>query len=213
MKKVMVALLLATLVTLTGCAALDSFFLEPLKNPTTHEKQYIDVEATEALPAEMKDEGKAVLVDESKRIPGRKYELAYSDKPSEAFGAVGQLAGGIGSMLGGWGAILGPVLGVIGAGYAAVRGKKKVNAAQAGKQAAVLGAAEIAHVMKDWQDGLIDANKDGEVTFDEIKAYLVKTGKERYANPAFVQSILSIVESSMTKSEKQAALEKAAESL
>ncbi len=211
MKKVAVILLSLTLF-LSGCSLLDGFFYEEMRDPVTNEITYVDVEATEALPQEMQDAGQAVLVKASDRIDGREYEVAYTDSPSAEYGAVGSVVSGIGNALGGWGILGTALFGGLFSLYSGIRGKRRLVASEAGRKAALLGAAEIASVLADYNSGKMDTNKNGKVSMAEVGVYLVKRGKS-YANPEFVQSIINIVTSSMSESEKQAALEKAAENL
>lgn len=195
---------LMLLLTLTGCAALDALLLEPLY-AEDGQQQYIDVAATEALPPEIKAKGDVVLVKASDRVPGREYEVAYSGEASSTLGSVGGLL----NLIPGWGGLATGVLGLFGGGYAAIRGKKKINAAKAGKAAFAGLSAELVQTIEAIKAGELDEDKNGKISTDEIAAYVKKRGKD-FIKPEFLAEVVRISTSTLEPSVKQKRLEELA---
>ncbi|CAG0979985.1 hypothetical protein PLCT2_01845 [Planctomycetaceae bacterium] len=194
MRHFVLAVLVSMCVFLSGCALLDSLMLSRMRNEQGQEL-YVD------------REGK--LTREAADAQGNAHEPAYSSEPSEAVGALAQGAQALG---GPWGAAAGAGLGLIAAAYAAMRGRRQVNAARAKTEAWQGGMALLVNVLEDIKTGAIDADRNGKISLKEIREYVRKRGKEAL-KPAFVAEVVRIVTSTLTPTEKQRALEEAAAKL
>lgn len=191
MRHFVLAVLASLCVFLSGCALLDSLMLGRMRN-AQGEELYID------------REGK--LTREAADAQGNAHEPAYSSEPSEAVSALAQGAQALG---GPWGAAAGAGLGLIAAAYAALRGRRQVNAERAKTEAWQGGMALLVNVLEDIKSGAIDADRNGKISPTEIREYIRKRGKEAL-KPAFVAEVVRIVTSTLTQTEKQRALEEAA---
>lgn len=190
----MLAALMALCLLLSGCALLDSLMLNRLRDAQGQEL-FID------------REGK--LTREAHDAQGRPHEPAYSSEPGSAVDALAQGAAALG---GPWGAAIGGGLGLIAAAYAALRGRRQVNAERAKGAAWQGGMALLVSVLEDIKSGAIDADKNGKISLAEIREYVRRRGKEAL-KPAFVAEVVRIVTSTLTPTEKQRALEEAATKL
>lgn len=199
MKKIILTVLFATTVFLTGCAALDATLLKPLTNDAG-EQMYEDVEASKAA-------GRPVIVADSERVPGKKYELQFTSKPSAQVDLLTSLASAFG---GPWGSLASGVVGVLISGvYAGIRGKKRLDGEKVKTAAMTEVATFMISLAEDLKSGALDTDENGKVSVEEIKEYLRKKGKEA-ADPAFLARIVSVVTSTMVDSDKQKALEEIA---
>lgn len=194
MRYATLAVLVSLCVFISGCALLDSFMLNRLRDAQGQEL-YID------------REGK--LTREAHDAQGKPHEPAYSSEPS---GAVNALAQGAAALGGPWGAAIGGGLGFIAAAYAALRGRRQVSAERAKGAAWQGGMALLVSVLEDIKSGAIDADRNGKISLAEIREYVRRRGKEAL-KPAFVAEVVRIVTSTLPPTEKQRALEEAAAKL
>jgi hypothetical protein len=195
-------LLLICVPMLCGCALMDSLMLDPMRD-ANGERLYIDISATEALPEAEREAGKAVLVRESQREPGRAYEQAYRAEPSAAVRQVESLA----NLIPGWGGLAAALTGLFAGGYAALRGKRRLEAAVAGRAAMAGLSAELVSTIEAIQRGELDTDGDGKVSLREIRAFVRKRGK-RALKPDVLARVVNIVTSSLTPTEQQRELER-----
>lgn len=194
MRHLLLTTLISLCVFLSGCALLDSLMLSRMRD-AQGEELYLD------------RNGK--LTREAHDAQGKPHEPAYSSEPS---GAVDALAQGAQALGGPWGAAIGGGLGLIAAAYAALRGRRQVNAERAKGAAWQGGMALLVGVLEDIKSGAIDADRNGKISLAEIREYVRKRGKEAL-KPAFVAEVVRIVTSTLTPTEKQRALEEAAAKL
>jgi hypothetical protein len=191
MRHFILVLLVALACFLSGCAMLDSLLLGRMRNEQGQEL-YLD------------RDGK--LTREAADAQGNPNEPAYGSGPSDAVNA---LAAGANALGGPWGAAAGAGLGLIAAAYAALRGRRQVNAERAKGAAWQGGMSLLVSVLEDVKSGAIDADRNGKISLAEIREYIRKRGKEAL-KPAFVAEVVRIVTSTLTPTEKQRALEEAA---
>lgn len=191
MRHFVLVALVSLCVFLSGCALLDSLMLGRMRDPQGQEL-YVD------------REGK--LTHEAKDAQGNPNEPAYESGPSDTVNA---LAAGAQALGGPWGAAIGGGLGLIAAAYAALRGRRQVNAERAKGAAWQGGMALLVGVLEDIKTGALDADRNGKISLAEIREYIRKRGKEAL-KPAFVAEVVRIVTSTLTPTEKQRALEEAA---
>ncbi len=177
--------------SISGCGMLDSLLLGRMRNERGQE---LFVTAQGQLTHAGRDAN------------GQENEPAYGSAPSEGVNALmlgAQVLGGP------WGAAAGAGLGLIAAAYAALRGRRQVNAERAKTAAWQGGMALLVGVLEDLKNGAIDADRNGRITLKEIREYIRKRGKEAL-KPAFVAEVVRIVTGTLTQTEKQKALEEAA---
>ncbi len=191
MRHFVLVALVSLCVFLSGCALLDSLMLGRMRNAQGQEL-YLD------------REGKPTR--EATDAQGNPNEPAYESGPSDAVSA---LAAGAQALGGPWGAAIGSGLGLIAAAYAALRGRRQVNAERAKGAAWQGGMALLVGVLEDIKTGALDADRNGRISLAEIREYIRKRGKEAL-KPAFVAEVVRIVTSTLTPTEKQRALEEAA---
>lgn len=191
MRHFVLVALVSLCVFLSGCALLDSLMLGRMRNAQGQEL-YLD------------REGKPTR--EATDAQGNPNEPAYESGPSDAVSA---LAAGAQALGGPWGAAIGSGLGLIAAAYAALRGRRQVNAERAKGAAWQGGMALLVGVLEDIKTGALDADRNGKISLAEIREYIRKRGKEAL-KPAFVAEVVRIVTSTLTPTEKQRALEEAA---
>ncbi len=194
MRHFILAMLVSVCVLLSGCALLDSLMLGRMRDEQGQEL-YVD------------RDGK--LTREAKDAHGNPNEPAYGSGPSDAVSA---LTAGAQALGGPWGAAAGAGLGLIAAAYAALRGRRQVDAERAKSAVWQGGMALLVGVLEDIKTGAIDADKNGKISLAEIREYIRKRGKEAL-KPAFVAEVVRIVTSTLTPTEKQRALEEAAAKL
>ena len=191
MRHFVLVALVSLCVFFSGCALLDSLMLGRMRNAQGQEL-YLD------------REGKPTR--EATDAQGNPNEPAYESGPSDTVSA---LAAGAQALGGPWGAAIGGGLGLIAAAYAALRGRRQVNAERAKGAAWQGGMALLVGVLEDIKTGALDADRNGKISLAEIREYIRKRGKEAL-KPAFVAEVVRIVTSTLTPTEKQRALEEAA---
>ncbi|MCC6573292.1 MAG: hypothetical protein IT462_05815 [Planctomycetes bacterium] len=189
---VFLALVVSLTLLLSGCALLDGLFMDPQRDA----------------------QGRPLFVDEQGRLTpeavnpatGVAREPAYSGAPSPlAAGATGAAS----TLLGPWGAAAGAGIGLFASVYAALRGKRRIDAERAKSAAWQGGMTLLVGVIEDIKNGRIDADRNGKVSLKEIAAYVSKRGRDAI-NPDFVAEVVRIVNSTLPEADKSAALAKLA---
>lgn len=195
MKRLTLVLFLALTLPLTGCALFDSLFMDQQRD----------------------DQGRPLFIDEQGLLTpqavnpatGAAREAAYSGAPSPlAKGAQGAAA----SLFGPWGAAAGAGVGLLAGLYAALRGKRRVNAERAKAAAWQGGMTLLVSVIEDIKNGRMDTDKNGRVSLAEVRDYVRKRGRDAL-NPDFISEVVRIVNSTLPEAEKSAALQTAAANL
>lgn len=181
MKKIILTVLFATTVFLTGCAALDATLLKPLTNDAG-EQMYEDVEASKAA-------GRPVIVADSERVPGKKYELQFTSKPSAQVDILTSLASAFG---GPWGSLASGVVGVLISGvYAGIRGKKRLDGEKVKTAAMTEVATFMISLAEDLKSGALDTDETVKYPLKRSKSIYVRKAKKLQTQPSLLELSLS----------------------
>jgi hypothetical protein len=190
-------LLMVCALTLSGCALFDSMVLKPLTNPQG-EQLYLDVTAsTPEVP---------VLVTEAEMEPGHQYEPQYDSKPSEGVDFVSMLLG----LIPGWGTVAKLIPGFLVAGYAALRGRKKLAEMKVlADKWAVLAkhGIKVVEALKSYK---WDVDEDGKISAEEVTKGIVEVVRQMgqdAQDPAFLADVVAAMTGSFTPTQRQAILE------
>lgn len=193
MRKLIVMSLLVGLLTFSGCALLESALYEQARDPLTSELEWVDVDATNGLPDDLKKEGFVVTVTTSEKVPGKAYEPYYGEEPSDIVKSTSGFLG----MIPGWGALASSILTfVVGAGGGLIRGRRKLNGEKAKSEGFRLLSAELIQTLEDIKTGKLDTDEDGKVSIKEIGEYIKDRGLKS-VEPAKLEELLRIIDGTL----------------
>lgn len=187
-KTIAASAVLASALTLTGCAAMDSIVNARARDPQGVEL-FVDNITHERTTA-------------AKDALGNYNEPAFDPIPSAG---VSSLAGLFNLIPGGWGGVASVSLPLLAALYWKFRQKKIASAAAAAALKVV--KAKFAEIKKDWEADVLDKDGDGHVTLEEAAKYIADKGMS-WLKPAALQEMLGIFASDLlTEEQKESALE------
>ena len=204
MRNVMIAVLLALGLTLSGCALLDSLVGEREVQAVTDTGLPIYETPDGTLTTETKDPATGA---------------AYTPKMIRLVHPEGGTLTGAQGLLGSfgpWGALAGTLLGAAGGVYARIRNKQRLAAVGATKQAeAQLDATASAltfavrMVEKIKEGTALDTDRNEKVDLAEVREWVRAQGG-RFANPEFLAEVVRIANASLSPADVTAALKSAA---
>ncbi len=210
MKSLITIAILASLAfALSGCM---SWLYEPTVDDEGN-VQYVDEEKTrEARAAGLIEPDEVITSNDSRNKDGTERDVHLSNelKPG-ALNAIKKGTGYGDMLLPGLGGLLGSI---VAGGLLVLRGRKKarqfakeIGVEKVGKVLLAKGATVLSQVVKDFKDGMIDLNKDGQLDSAELKAYVIELAEQTGLDARFAEELVKIGTSSWDLSQRQAALE------
>lgn len=186
MKNFLLVALFSAVMVVSGCAFMDSLILERVKNEDGVEM--------------FTDSDNHLTEDAINPETGEPNQPAYRSATSPEFEAVKNVAA---NASGPFAPLVIGLLGLFGTGYAAVRGRRKVNGEKIVSDILKRLSTLALKVYSDFKEGIIDVDGDGTISLEEMRRYALESGVSMDA----AVDMLKIAQSGMPPTEMQKALD------